>query len=192
MGKHDTTAAIVDGLLKIAVGGGVVATVLIIPNAAQALDKPLKYFLNTLDGRARDREMRRISVYMKKRGLVTGDYEHGLIITKLGRDRAKKVEFDQMNIQPPKKWDNKWRIVMFDIPESHKVRRNSLTQKLKQLGFKQLQRSVWIHPFSCRMEIERTCLAYGVSKYVTYIETTHIDHQDKLITRFTPVLHRHI
>ena len=188
MSKNDTTTAIIDGLLRFTVTGGAIATTLVIPNAIQALDKPLNLYLNRLDKRAREREMRRIAAYMKKRGLVRGDYEHGLIITKTGRKRAAKADFERLSIKQPKQWDKKWRLVLFDIPEQHKKGRDYLTHKLKTLGFKQLQQSVWIYPFACRPEVETVSLAFRVSQYITYIETAHIDHQEKLVTRFSSVL----
>lgn len=46
-----------------------------------------------------------------------------------------------------KKWDGKWRQVVFDIPEEMKIERNKLRRKLLSLGFGKLQRSVYITPF---------------------------------------------
>ena len=45
------------------------------------------------------------------------------------------------------RWDRRWRILIFDIPEKQKYKRNFLRQKLIELGFYQLQKSVWITPF---------------------------------------------
>ena len=41
------------------------------------------------------------------------------------------------------KWDGKWRLVIFDIPESKRRLRNTLRQKLKGWGFKYWQKSLW-------------------------------------------------
>lgn len=141
-----------------------------------------------MDKRARERELRRLTNYMKKQGLVKGSYDHGLDITPAGRKRALKSDFHNLSIPIPKKWDNRWRLVMFDIPESHKKARDYLTHKLKLMGFKQLQQSVWIYPFACRREIETVCLTFDVASYVTYIETEWIDHQDKLTSKFSDIL----
>lgn len=45
-----------------------------------------------------------------------------------------------------KKWDGKWRIVMFDVEEINKKARDRLRRKLKELGFGMLQKSVFISP----------------------------------------------
>lgn len=51
-------------------------------------------------------------------------------------------------------WDSKWRILLFDIPEKDRVKRNILRRKLKELNFKQYQLSAWICPFDNTNELE--------------------------------------
>jgi DNA-binding transcriptional regulator PaaX len=187
MAKNDTTSAIIDGLLQILIVGGLLATTLAAPNAVQALDKPLARYFKALDKRTREREYRRVLRYMKKQGLIqyrTEDYEHGIQITKGGKERAEKAKLDSLFIARPKSWDKKWRLVFFDIPETNKQARDHLTRKLKDLEFRQLQKSVWIHPFPCRDEVATVVHQYNVSNFVTYIETSFIDSQDKLKARF--------
>ena len=43
--------------------------------------------------------------------------------------------------------------VIFDIPEKKKPAREALREKLKDLGMKKLQHSIWITPFPCEKEI---------------------------------------
>ena len=47
-------------------------------------------------------------------------------------------------------WDKKWRIVGFDIKENNRNFRNRLREKLKELGFQRLQRSIWISPLAVK------------------------------------------
>lgn len=42
------------------------------------------------------------------------------------------------------KWDRKWRLFLFDIPEGHRAKRLKLTRALHAAGCGCLQRSVWI------------------------------------------------
>lgn len=188
MASNDKTSAVVDGILKLLVGSSALAVVLIAPNAIMALDKPLDKLFNKLDKRAQERELRRVTSYMKKQGLIKGDYDHGLIITKVGKKRAKKADFDNLSIPTPECWDKQWRLVMFDIPEEYRRARSALTRKLRLLGFKLLQQSIWVHPFPCREVIETVTSKYDVEQYVTYIETSHIDHSEKLEKRFSSIL----
>lgn len=188
MGRNQNSSAVIDGLLRLALSGGILATVLIAPNAVQALDKPTRKYLQHLDKRARERKLKKLAAYMKYKGLIKGNYEHGLNITDKGRERLKRAAFDNLSIQKPKKWDKNWRIVFYDIPEEKKIARNALSLKLRQTGFQQLQRSVWVHPFPCRQEIEIIALNHEVERYITYIETTHIDKQKALIERFNSII----
>lgn len=71
-----------------------------------------------------------------------------------GKKKIKKFIFDELKISAPKNWDNKWRLVIFDIPETKKNERHALRRKLTELGFYQCQKSVWIYPFECEQEIE--------------------------------------
>ncbi len=43
--------------------------------------------------------------------------------------------------------DGKWRMIIFDIPESQRTVRDYLRTKIKQLGFKKWQNSIWVTPY---------------------------------------------
>jgi hypothetical protein len=185
--KRDLTEAVVDNILRLTLAGGLLGTALLAPNAVQLFDKPLQKYLNTLDQRARNREISRIKSYMKRCNLISESYEHGLKISRKGRQRLEKSTMKNLTIAKPKLWDKHWRIVFYDIPESKKAGRDILTSKLRELGFSQLQRSVWIHPFPCREVITQLAVHYQIDKYLTYVETTHIDNEPVLRKKFASV-----
>ncbi len=86
------------------------------------------------------------------------------IISKLKKN--KYLEEKENNLLPTKKaqiylkinypyfyfkkqnWDKKIRIIIFDIYEINKYKRNCLRRLLKKLGFLMIQKSVWISPFN--------------------------------------------
>jgi hypothetical protein len=43
--------------------------------------------------------------------------------------------------------DGKWKMIIFDIPETQRPVRDYLRTKLKQLGFKRWQNSIWVTPY---------------------------------------------
>jgi len=95
--------------------------------------------------------------YLKRRSLieiVRDGYDVKIALTKEGRKKAGKYQIDDLEISRPKKWDRKWRLVIFDIPHFQRTERNAFRNKLKELGFYQLQKSVWVHAFDCRDEIK--------------------------------------
>lgn len=53
-----------------------------------------------------------------------------------------------------KVWDGKWRIVVFDISEKERKKRDSLRLKLVSLGFGKLQESVYITPLDILVDFK--------------------------------------
>ncbi|MEK7664647.1 MAG: hypothetical protein AAB361_00735 [Patescibacteria group bacterium] len=94
--------------------------------------------------------------YLKRNGLIEIKKDgHDIVVTltEKGKKRANKYKIDELKIETPKIWDRLWRVVIFDIPDSQKIKRNAFRGKLKELGFYSLQKSVWLHPFDCKKEI---------------------------------------
>ena len=58
-----------------------------------------------------------------------------IVLTKAGHKKALSFKIDEIKIKKPKKWDGKWSIVVFDIPEKKKAAREALRKKLKDLKF---------------------------------------------------------
>jgi CRISPR-associated endonuclease Cas2 len=56
---------------------------------------------------------------------------------------------DSKEFNRNKKWDGKWRVLVFDIPENRRFDRNSVRQFLISIGFMRLQDSVWVYPYNC-------------------------------------------
>lgn len=105
-------------------------------------------------------------------------------ITENGMNRALKYKLDEMRIKQKESWDKKWRIVIFDIPEGKRKLRDEFRERLKQLGFYQLQKSVFVHAFPCADEIEFLRHVYSVYVDVTTIIATKIENEERLHTFF--------
>ena len=58
-----------------------------------------------------------------------------------------------------KRWDGRWRIVIFDILEKKRKTREALRKKLLSLGFGMWQRSVYITPHDVQEEINQYFVA---------------------------------
>lgn len=184
MSRNETTTAIVSAILKLTATGATITVALLTPNALQALEKPLKKYFARLDDQDKQRELQRVVRYMRSRKLVSGSYQHGLQITDEGRAQLDKLDLNRLQVTPPPRWDHSWRIVFYDIPEVRKRGRDALTRKLHNLGFWQMQKSVFIHPFPCRDVVEALTTSYKIDEFVTYIETSYIDNEQKLIAHF--------
>ncbi len=112
-----------------------------------------------------------------------GDGTTTFILSKDGREVALRYDLEKMTILKTK-WDKKWRIVMFDIPEILKKVRDTFRYQLKKLGFIELQRSVFILPFECKNEIEYIIEFYNIRKHVRFIEANQIDNELHLKHKF--------
>ena len=97
------------------------------------------------------RRMRQALVRLERRGLVErGDKGWNFRLTVKGKNFAGKVESaEKLRIRKPKKWDEKWRVVIFDVPEKYRSSRERFRRILQKAGFLRLQDSVWIHPYDC-------------------------------------------
>ena len=107
-----------------------------------------------------------------------------IVLTQHGKTHALRYEIDTISIPPMNKWDRKWRIVMFDIPEKHKRARDALSQSLKRMGFAQLQKSVFVHPFDCSKEIMFVTEFFNLSRYIRHVLAEHIDIETVLMKKF--------
>jgi phenylacetic acid degradation operon negative regulatory protein len=105
-------------------------------------------------------------------------------ITMKGVTRLKKFTIDFIKISKPKNWNGKWQLVMFDLPIRFTKSRNSLRFKLKQLGFIQFQKSVWIYPYPCLDEILFITNYYKIDKYVEVLEVSNLLHEEKFKRAF--------
>ena len=108
-----------------------------------------------------------------------------LFLTKKGKNIALKYNIDNIKIAPMKKWDGKWRLALFDIPERHKKARNALSLTLKKIGCLQFQKSVFVHPFECSNEIDFIIEFFSLRSYVRFILAEHIDNELHLKKHFS-------
>lgn len=104
-------------------------------------------------------------------------------LTNKGMKRVREFAFDNLSIPKPKKWDRKWRVVIFDIPTHPKklnIARNALRGKIKELGFHKLQHSVWVHPYPCEDEILLVGEIFEVTKYIEILTVEKLLHEAKI------------
>ena len=136
------------------------------------LDK--KNFHNTL---YRLEKQGYIERYMKnKKNLIK--------LTPLGKNKSMKYLIKDTSIQPPDKWDGKWRLVIFDVPEDKKKIRDIIRSFLKRWRFFQLQESVFVHPFNCEKEISAIKYIYRLNPYMQFIVAEHIESENDLLKHF--------
>lgn len=107
-----------------------------------------------------------------------------MTLTSDGKKKVIQYNLDSIKIQKPEQWDRLWRLVIFDIPEEEKRGRNALAAKLKDLGFYPLQKSVFIHPYECKNEIDFIVEIFNLRPYVRFFIVKETDIEPDLRNRF--------
>lgn len=125
--------------------------------------------------------------YLKKKKLIRTFIKNKktyVELTAKGKKRALFYCQKAIKIKRPKKWDGRWRIIIFDIPESKKFKRDVLRKWLKFLGLIEIQKSVYIHPFDFKKELDFLVGWLVIYKYAKYIIGDIIQDEEKIINKF--------
>ena len=69
-------------------------------------------------------------------------------------------------------WDKKWRLAIFDIPESNRSARDKLRRALSNLGMGILQASVWISSNDIKEKLEKINERLHLKNNLKYLEVT--------------------
>lgn len=112
-----------------------------------------------------------------------------IVLTEKGKKKVIILNnVESLTIKKPAFWDKKWRVVVFDIPESKRTARNALREKLRNLGFYPWQKSVFVHPYSCLNEIEFLVELFQIRPYVRFFEATKVMNEAELKLHFQDIL----
>lgn len=172
-------------------GAGVVLSLSLISPAALMIAKP---FLDEKYRHDRDewkrfnpRYLRKTIARLRKEKLVTIEERDGGEIVTLGaygKQRILKYSLDNLTIEKPKSWDGRWRLVIYDVPKQKKHLRDLFRETLKNLGFYQLQESVWLFPYPCEPQITFLREYYGVGNEVVYVVAITLEDDSPYRTYF--------
>lgn len=158
---------------------GVVSAVMVAPGLAKAIPLLKKIDLARINQELKRLHKRGLIEIIKRRNGVTT-----IKLTKEGRKKLSRYQIDLIEIEKPKIWDGKWRIIIFDIPVKKNFARELLRRKMRHLGFYKLQASVFVHPYSCYEVVKFLRDYFGVSSEVEYLEVEKLESQNKLIEYF--------
>jgi len=78
----------------------------------------------------------------------------------------------------PHKWDGKWRILMYTIPEKRRRIREDFRKELMWSGFGHLSNSCCISPNNLEKEVGFILEKYEITPYVDFFVTDHVGPKD--------------
>lgn len=138
---------------------------------------------------ARERALRRYRMEKAIGRLVAEGYirrsGERLSVNAAGRKLLGKVISETLSSLRTKRWDGKWRVITFDIPEELRLSRNAIRSVLKRAGFVQLQRSTWVFPHECE-ELSRLIKQDSrLSRHVLYGVLERIEDDARLRRLFS-------
>lgn len=151
------------------------------------------YFWNSLirdyfrDRKSYNKEIAKLFYYLKHHGYIETERKEGLIkikLTERGRNKLNEIEIGDLKIKKQKKWDRKWRIIIFDVPKEKNEKRDFFRLKLREFGFYQLQKSVWAYPYECKKEIAILRELLGIPSCVKFITACELEEDEKILKHF--------
>ena len=162
--KRKTRRKNITGIILGTVGfAGLLGVALVAPNAIGAMGKlgmiptgRQKEIIN----RARDRLLKR--GFLKREGGF-------LRLTPKGQHTLRLLQARQAAQSKPRRWDRKWRVLIFDIPEYRKTLRDRIRRTLESIGFVRLQDSVWLYPYDCEDLVALLKADFRIGKDLIYL-----------------------
>lgn len=167
-------------LQKIVLGtvaaAGIMSIAILAPNVLQALDK-----LGLLRLHRQEEIIKITRGRLIKAGLLK--YDNGFLrVTPKGEIKLRQLELNEFKLKKPKRWDKKWRMLIFDIKESRAGLRDKVRRTLVAIGFQRLQNSVWVYPYPCDDLITLLKADFKIGSELLYIIADTIEH-DKPIRK---------
>lgn len=170
-----------ENIKRIALGtvqtAGILALAIAVPNAIQGF-----YKLGLLPGSRPSESIRRSYLRLIKSGHLKRE-RNGVSLTAKGERELRRLQLRTPSMRP-RKWDGKWRVVAFDIPERKKGFRNKVRLMIREIGFVRLQDSVWVYPFDCEDLITLLKADLRIGREILYMIVDQLEGDARLRQEF--------
>ncbi|MDD3101562.1 MAG: hypothetical protein PHE59_00210 [Patescibacteria group bacterium] len=100
-------------------------------------------------------------------GLLKKNEKDEYFLTAKGMNKLLELKIKK-KIETKQKIKKKYFVLIFDIPEKTRFRRDLFRRHLKELGFEQIQQSVWITQYDILEEIKVLIENFGLNKYIKF------------------------
>ncbi len=159
---------------------GLLALVAVPSNLPIALHK-----LGMLPTRPRDSSsVNRARRALLRKGLLARNREGFLRLTPRGEAHLSRLEIQEDLLKPHRRWDGRWRVLIFDIPEKRKHLREKVRNSLRAVGFVRLQDSVWVFPHDCEEFVALLKADFKIGKDMLYMIVDEMESDEFLKKRF--------
>jgi hypothetical protein len=93
--------------------------------------------------------------------------ESAIIITPKGIEKLFVAKLKSIDTNLRK--DEKWQMVLFDIPENRRKDRDWFRRGLKYLGYKKMQQSIWVCQYDTERETKGLIKQYNLKSFVDFL-----------------------
>ena len=180
--KERRWGAFQQAMLYAALGGVMVAI-----GAVPDFSKIIKYYVNAKKGARLNYQAKTVLGRLAKNGLIYFEEKSGrryARITEKGK-RILELEIQKVAIIKKRKWDRRWRVVIFDIPEKRRKTRVRLRLFMQEYGFVRLQDSVWVYPYDCEDLMALAKAEFRIGADVLYMIVEYIECDKHLREHFS-------
>lgn len=187
MGKNSLLPTVKDVLMILGVTSFVTASLIfpVLPMAAKPLldyqrkkQKEKKFKEWEQFNQARLRTLLKRLYKQKTVDFQEVDGQTVITLTNQGHKKVLSYRLAEIMINKPKKWDGKWRVIIYDIKKEKKILRDIFRRFLQKMQFLQLQKSVYLTPYPCDKEIEYLREYYGLGEEVLYLIVQKLENED--------------
>src|SRR3989344_1477843 len=169
--KKRRKSGVQEAILATIAIAGVLSVALVAPGALMALKlfglKPHKR-QNEVIARTRKK--------LVENGYIGKDDRGFLFLTAKGKVKLEYLEPSLSSQRKTKRWDNRWRMLIFDIKEKKKATRDKIRRTLNHIGFMRLQDSVWIYPHDCEEYVTLLKSEFKIGKDLLYLIVEEIEN----------------
>lgn len=121
-----------------------------------------QYFNHNYEGNISKQQSRQMVYTLKKQKYT--ELGEGDSVKLTGKAKIRIID----KISNTKTSDGKYRLISFDIPETKRSNRNNFRRAIKRIGFKQVQKSLWVSDRNVVDLVELAIQEYAVDDYVAY------------------------
>ena len=166
-------------ILSVVKAAGFISLAIVAPNSLQYLEK-----FGIAPGKRQKEVIKRSRDNLIEDGLLK--YDNGFIrLTEKGEIKLQLLEIRDWKLDKPKKWDGRWRMLIFDIPERKRPLRERIRNTLLDIGFQRLQDSVWIYPYACEDLVNLLKIDFRVGRDLLYLIVDSIESDKKFRKLFS-------
>ena len=160
---------------------GILLVAMAAPNTLQLLGKVPGMRRSRFNAQARTALGR-----LAQKGWIVFERRDGKHLARSTEPGKRPVAFEaqETGLYPRRRWDKRWRIVMFDVPERRRAVRDKLRMTMKSFGFVRLQDSAWVYPYDCEDLIALLKAELKIGFSALYLVVEHIENDKYLREEF--------